>query len=67
MKGNRTGVWLIMAHLIITILLILGYLYTLLVMKQPDETLKMAIMTILGYWFGALGKDKLNNKKREEV
>lgn len=59
----RLEVIKIMAHLLITVLLIGGYLYTLIVLNAPDETLKMAIFTILGYWFGAIGMQKVTGSK----
>lgn len=53
----------LMSHLLITLAIIGGYLYSLIVLNAPDETLKIAIFTILGYWFGAIGMNKSNKSK----
>jgi hypothetical protein len=59
---NRMGVLYLMAHLLITLVIIGGYIYTVQ-QGQPDEALKLGIATILGYWFGAAGMDKIKQKK----
>lgn len=61
------GVWLLLAHLLITLVLIGGYLYTVLT-GAPDVTLQNIINIVVGYWFGALGADKMKQfkKQREE-
>lgn len=65
MKMTNEGVIYIMAHLIITLSILIGYTF-LTSTGHEDETLKMALVTIIGYWFGAMGKDtisKLTTKK----
>lgn len=62
--NSRMGVYILVAHFMITIFLIGGYLYTV-VIGNPDETLKNGILIVLGYWFGAAGMDKI--KKSREV
>lgn len=59
---TKTGVLLIVAHLLITLAIIGGYLITYWHTGHPDETFKFGIATILGYWFGAIGYDKLKSK-----
>lgn len=49
-------------HFLITLCILGGYLYTLAI-GQPDETLKSLLMVIGGYWFGALGAQKLLKPK----
>lgn len=62
---KRVEVLTLMAHLLITLALIGGYLYTLIALNAPDETLKLAIMTILGYWFGAV--NRIEKKAKGEI
>lgn len=50
----------IVAHLIITIAILAGYVYSIF-NGQPDETLQTALVVIIGYWFGMTG-DKVRNK-----
>lgn len=56
------GVITIVLHFFITMAVLGGYLWTLLVMKQPDETLKSLLFLIGGYWFGVLGDKTLKSK-----
>jgi hypothetical protein len=59
MKGLLDkGVLILMSHLIITILLIAGYVFTLY-NGHGDDTLKGILFTVVGYWFGAVGLDKV--------
>lgn len=46
------GAYLV-AHLIISSLLIIGYIF-LAFTGHSDETLKSGLLLVLGYWFGAL-------------
>lgn len=55
---DRLGVYILMSHLIITLAFIGVYAYTL-VTGQEDETLRTILTVIVGYWFGALGKDAI--------
>ena len=50
----------LMSHLIITLAFIGVYLYTTMI-GAPDETIKTVITVIVGYWFGAMGSDKVKN------
>ena len=61
------GVLVLMSHLIITLAIIGIYGYTL-VTGHGDETLKTALMLILGYWFGAMGANTIKKKddKKED-
>lgn len=59
---TRMGVLYLMAHLIITLVIIGGYIYSA-IQGQPDEALKMGLATILGYWFGAAGMERIKAKK----
>lgn len=47
----------VVAHLIITVAILAAYVYSVAV-GAPDETLKLALTVIVGYWFGATG-DKM--------
>lgn len=57
-KIDKMGVLVLMAHLVITLAFILIYAYTV-VNGHEDETIKTILMVIVGYWFGAIGKDAL--------
>jgi hypothetical protein len=59
------GVFYLLAHLMITLVIIVGYIITLYA-GHPDETLKVAIFTILGYWFGAVGMDKIKPSTKDK-
>jgi uncharacterized membrane protein YfcA len=61
MKLDRMGVLVLMSHLIITLAIIGIYGYTLFT-GHGDETLKTALMLILGYWFGAMGANTIKKK-----
>jgi hypothetical protein len=65
MKLDKMGVIVLMAHLVITLVIIGAYLFTLWIGK-PDEIFKVAIPVIIGYWFGAMGANALTKKKEEE-
>lgn len=63
--GDNTGVLLIVAHLIITLMVLLMYglcLYS----GYTDETLKTVLTVIIGYWFGAMGKDMISKSKDKD-
>lgn len=51
---DRMGVYILSAHLVITLTIILVYAYTLF-SGQTDETLKTILTVIVGYWFGSMG------------
>ena len=51
---DKMGVYILLAHLIITLAIISVYCYTL-VTGQGDETLKTILTVIVGYWFGSMG------------
>lgn len=61
MTNLNMGVLILLSHLVITCLVIGGYIYTLAV-GMPDETMKTAFFMILAYWFGAAGLDKVKPK-----
>lgn len=48
------GVLIIASHLIITLAVLLVYVYTLYT-GADDETLKTVLTVIVGYWFGSMG------------
>lgn len=56
MKLSKPGVIYLMAHLLITLAVIAVYLVIYLVTGESDQTMKMALIVIIGYWFGAMGK-----------
>lgn len=52
------GVYVLLAHLIITLAFIGVYTYTLFI-GHEDDTLRTILTVIVGYWFGAMGKDMI--------
>lgn len=55
---DQMGVLVLMSHLIITVLVLAIYGYTLHT-GQGDETLKTILTVIIGYWFGSMGAASL--------
>lgn len=58
----------VIAHLVITLAIIVGYIYTI-VIGQANNTLEVALIAIIGYWFGAIGKEnfaKITDRKGSE-
>lgn len=53
-----TGVLYVMAHLLITLAILGVYAYSVAT-GHPDETSKALLFSIVGYWFGAVGLDKI--------
>jgi TctA family transporter len=64
MKIDKMGVFVLMSHLLITLAIIGVYFYTLST-GHADETLKTVLTVIVGYWFGAVGMDKIKGNKNE--
>lgn len=65
---DRMGVMVLMSHLIITLVILAIYGYTLHT-GQGDETLKTILTVIIGYWFGSMGAQairKPDEKKKGE-
>ena len=68
MSKLRMEVVYVIAHLVITLAIIAGYLYTV-VIGEANNTLEVALIAIIGYWFGAVGKEnfaKLTDRKGSE-
>ena len=55
---QRTEVLTIMAHLLITLTVLVLYGYTVAIGK-PDTTLQNLLLIIGGFWFGAMGGQKV--------
>lgn len=64
-KLDKMGVYIIMAHLLITLAFIGVYAYTLAT-GQEDSTLRTILTVIVGYWFGAMGQEQIKKRKNEE-
>lgn len=60
---DKMGVLVLMSHLLITLAFIGVYLYTLAT-GQEDETLRTILTVIVGYWFGAMGKEAIRPTTR---
>lgn len=61
---DRMGVIVIVSHLIITLAFIGVYAYTL-VTGQVDDTLRTILTVIVGYWFGAMGKEAIMRRPEQ--
>lgn len=48
----------ILLHAVISLCILVGYIYTVAIGK-PDETLKTLLIMIGGFWFGVLGKNSV--------
>ncbi len=66
MKNTRMGVLILMSHLIITLFVLTLYAVTLF-NGHEDDTLRTILTVIIGYWFGALGKDAINNQLQKKA
>lgn len=62
---DKMGVLVLMSHLIITLAFIAVYTYTLFA-GQEDDTLRTILTVIVGYWFGAMGKDAIKRPVKDE-
>jgi heme O synthase-like polyprenyltransferase len=59
---DRMGVLVLMSHLIITLVILAIYGYTLHT-GTGDETLKTILTVIIGYWFGSMGSNAIRKPK----
>ena len=67
---DKMGVIVLMAHLIITLVIAGGYIGIYAATGNSDETLKLALFSIIGYWFGAVGTTSIRkpgSTSEEEV
>lgn len=62
MKTDKMGVLVLMSHLLITLVILGIYGYTLHT-GQGDETLKTILTVIVGYWFGSMGAEAIRKPK----
>lgn len=68
MKIDKMGVVVIAAHLVITLVVVVGYIICLIRGISAPQLETMAFM-IMAYWFGAMGANKINkvqNQNEEE-
>jgi hypothetical protein len=63
---QREGAWYLMSHVIITLALIMVYAYTIH-LGLPDQTLQNILLIMAGYWFGAMGMDKIKGKAVKKI
>lgn len=61
-KLDRMGVLVLMSHLVITLVVLAIYGYTLHA-GNGDETLKTILTVIIGYWFGSMGATSIRGKQ----
>ncbi|MEK5036411.1 hypothetical protein MKY96_33815 [Paenibacillus sp. FSL R7-0302] len=62
MKNIRIEVLTIVSHLIITLVILLGYVVTLLT-GHNDTTLQNMLLLVGGFWFGMTGKTAITKPK----
>jgi len=62
---DKMGVFILASHLIITLAFIGVYAYTI-ISGQEDDTLRTILTVIVGYWFGAMGKDAITQRKQPQ-
>lgn len=60
-KIDRMGVLILMSHLIITLAFIVIYAFAMF-NGHADDTLRTILTVIVGYWFGAVGKEAIINR-----
>lgn len=66
---DRMGLILVASHLLITIVVLCIYAYSIATGLE-DDTLRTILTVIIGYWFGAMGNDAIKQrsiKKGEKV
>lgn len=59
---DEMGLVLVASHLLITLTVLVIYAYSIS-RGIEDETLRTILIVIIGYWFGAMGKDAIKNKE----
>jgi type III secretory pathway component EscS len=64
MKIDRMGLIIIVSHLIITLVVIIGYIICL-IQRIPAPQLETMAFMIMAYWFGAMGANAIGKKKDE--
>lgn len=60
-KIDRMGVFVLMSHLVITLSFIIIYALAMF-NGHDDDTLRTILTVIVGYWFGAVGKEAIMNR-----
>lgn len=63
---DKMGVLYLMAHLIITLAFIVVYAVFAYI-GQPLTTIENMLLVIVGYWFGAMGKEQMMKKQEELI
>ena len=66
MEKPNMGVLVVVSHLIITIVILFLYGYTLHT-GSGDDTLKTILTVVIGYWFGAMGSDMLKKSQHAQT
>ena len=62
---DKMGVLVLMSHLVITLAFII--IYALAIFNgHDDETLRTILTVIVGYWFGAVGKEAIMNRPQRK-
>ena len=60
-KIDRMGLVVIAAHLIITLVVVIGYIICI-IKRIPAPQLETMAFMIMAYWFGAMGANKIGKK-----
>lgn len=64
-KIDRMGVYVLMSHLVITLAFIVIYAFAMF-NGHDDDTLRTILTVIVGYWFGAVGKEAIMNRPQHK-
>lgn len=66
MKIDKMGVYVLMAHLLITLSLIVGYI-VFTILDKPVGTIETALFMVLAYWFGAMGTNAIRPNAQTQI
>lgn len=66
LKVDRMGVMVLLSHLIITLVILGIYGFTLYT-GNGDETLKTILTVIIGYWFGSMGVNAIRPNTSTQI
>ena len=65
-NSDKMGELVLMAHLIVTVLMLLVYV-TFAYMGKPLTTIENMLLVIVGYWFGAMGTQAIRPNNQTQI
>lgn len=63
---DKMGVLVLMAHLVVTILMLAVYV-AFAYMGKPLTTIENMLLVIVGYWFGAMGTQAIRPSNQTQI